>query len=80
MIEGEAGTYTLEKLIELREDIDGDTITCTVLAAIYADALRKGLAPRDVLADISESLPESDAWEGWVRSQMEEAIEQKEAA
>lgn len=80
MIEGEAGTYTLDKLVELREDVDGDTISCTAIAAIYADALRKGCAPRDVLNDLKESLPEADAWEGWVREQMVEAIDLKEAA
>lgn len=80
MIEGEAGTYTLEKLIELREDIDGDTITCTTVAAIYADALRKGSTPLQVIADLVESLPGDDAWEGWLREQVTEAIDLKEAA
>lgn len=78
MIEGEAGTYTLDKVMELREHIDGDTITCTLNAAVYADALRKGVTPRSLIDDIWKAMPDDAAWDGQIREQMEAAIELRE--
>lgn len=78
MIEGEAGTYTLGKVVELRENIDGDTITCTLAAAVYADALRKGLSPRRVIDDLWKTMVSDEEWAGEIREQMEAAIEQRE--
>lgn len=71
------GERILSKLVDLRLEgmVDGEEITATLIAAVFADALRKGQSPRTVLDYVWEALPACDAWENGIEADVRAAVE-----
>jgi hypothetical protein len=82
VISGEAGAMILDAVIAHQMDalVDGDAITCSLIAACIADALRKGETPRDVAEALWEKLPSDEDWNAGLLERVERAIELREAA
>lgn len=80
MIQGEMGAAVLDHLVALQMDalVDGDAITCALMAACFADALRKEETPRRVAQGLLDSLPSDLEWESGVREKVREALELRE--
>jgi hypothetical protein len=60
----EIGASVLTKISNLRLEglFDGDEVSTTLLAAVFAEALRMDETPRQVLDALWESLPPDDLW------------------
>lgn len=74
---GVIGELILSKLVDLRQE-DGDEITATLLAAVFADALRKDQTPRTILDSVWAALPGCDAWDREIETTVLAAIELRE--
>lgn len=81
MIEGTIGEAILTKVVDLQLEglVDGDEVTATLIAAAFADALRKDQTPRSVLDAVWQNLPSDEAWNAGLEEKVREALELREA-
>lgn len=61
--------------LRLESLIDGDELEATLLAAVFAEALRTDRSPRGVLDALWSSLPACDAWRGGVGEAVAELVD-----
>lgn len=72
------GELILAKLVELQDE-DGYEVTALLLAAVFADALRKDQTPRTILDSVWAALPSCDTWESELGATVRAAVETRQA-